>query len=163
MDLNRVLLAGRLTADPAIKQLPSGDPVCDFRIAINRYWKDQETNEKREEVCFIDAKCYGPRGETIHNSFKKGKTILVEGRLRFEQWEKEGQKHSKHVCVVERFEFVDPAPANGSRSESSPTDAVASTPATPQNGRASSAFARRRREKVPAGAAAGANPSEGPF
>src|ERR1700689_1774305 len=100
LDLNRVFLAGRLTSDPELVQLPSGDSVCNFRLAINRYWKDQQTNEKREDVCFIDAKCFGARGQVIHDNFKKGRGILVEGRLRFETWEKEGQKHSKHVAVV---------------------------------------------------------------
>lgn len=106
-DYCKVIIVGRLTADPETKTLPSGDPVTDVRLAINRQWKDAKTSEKREEVCFLDAVCYGKRAPALAEYFHKGSRILVEGRLKYEEWEKDGQKRSKHRLVIESWSFID--------------------------------------------------------
>lgn len=107
MDLNRILIAGRLTGDPEKHLLPSGDSVTNVRLAVNRKWRDKETTELREETCFVDGKAYGKRAEPLAAFFHKGKPILVEGHLRMEQWEKEGERRTKHVIVIDAFHFVD--------------------------------------------------------
>lgn len=104
---NKVILLGNLTRDPELKYLPSGTAVCEFGIAVNRRWKGQE-GEQQESTCFIDCRCYGPRGETINQYMSKGRQILVEGRLDFQQWTaQDGSKRSKHLVIVENFQFMD--------------------------------------------------------
>ena len=105
--LNKVLLIGNLTRDPEVKMLSNGRPVCNFGLALNRNFKDAEGNRK-EEVTFVDIECYGPRAEAVGRFFTKGRSIFVEGRLKFDQWEsKEGEKRSALRVVLDNFEFVD--------------------------------------------------------
>ena len=105
--LNKVLLIGNLTRDPDVKMLSNGRPVCNFGLALNRNFKDAEGNRK-EEVTFVDVECYGPRAEAVGRFFTKGRSIFVEGRLKFDQWEsKEGEKRSALRVVLDNFEFVD--------------------------------------------------------
>lgn len=103
---NKVILAGNLTRDPQLSNLPSGTPVCEFGLAMNRKWKGQD-GQQREEVCYVDCRCFGRPAETINKYMTKGQSILIEGHLRFEQWEsKEGQKRSRLSVVVDGFQFL---------------------------------------------------------
>jgi len=105
-NFNRVILAGNLTRDPQLSYTPSNTPVCEFGMAINRRWRDRDGNSK-EEVCYVDLICYGPRAETINKYMNKGQPIMVEGRLRFRKWtDKEGQNRSKLDVFVENFTFI---------------------------------------------------------
>jgi single-strand DNA-binding protein len=93
-----------MTRDVQVKNLPSGTVVAEFGIAVNH--KYTSNGEKREEVMFLDCAAFGKLGEIISQYFSKGKPILVNGRLKLDQWEKDGQKRSKHGLVVENFTFV---------------------------------------------------------
>jgi single-strand DNA-binding protein len=107
---NKVILMGHLTRDPQPRTLPNSQTqVCDFALAVNRRWKDAEGKE-REEVLFIDCSAFGKTGETIAGHLSKGRPIHVEGRLRLDRWEQEGQARSKIRVVVEQFHFVDRKP-----------------------------------------------------
>lgn len=107
MDLNKVMLLGRLCANPEMRTLPSGMPVANLRLAINRHWRDKQTNVVREEACFVDVESFGKQAELIRTYFTKGKPIFVEGRLRLDAWEtKEGEKRSRIKVVLDRFQFV---------------------------------------------------------
>jgi single-strand DNA-binding protein len=87
--------------------LPSNTPVCEFGMAINRKWKSQ-SGEMRDETCFVDLRMYGRRAEVLNQYLSKGRPLLVEGRLQYQQWEgKDGVKRSKHIVVVDDFEFID--------------------------------------------------------
>lgn len=111
---NKVILAGNLTRDPQLSYLPSNTPVVEFGLAINRKWKDQ-SGAMREDTCFVDMQAYGKQAETINQYMNKGKPILVEGRLKFDQWQgKDGEKKSKLRVVVENFQFLG-APSGGQR------------------------------------------------
>ena len=104
---NKVILMGNLTRDPELKFLLSGTLVVNFAVETSESWKDKHTGEKREEVCFVDLEALGRQAEVISEYFSRGKPILVEGRLKFDQWETEdGQKRSKHRVRVDRFSFV---------------------------------------------------------
>lgn len=106
-NLNKVLLMGNLTRDPELKFLPSGTPVCELGLAINRRWNDQQTGEKKEQTCFVDLTAYGRQAETLNQYMKKGRPLFVEGRLDYAAWETpEGQKRSKLRVVVENFQFI---------------------------------------------------------
>jgi single-strand DNA-binding protein len=110
---NKVILMGNLTRDPELRSLPSGTTVVNFGLAVSERWKDKTTGEQREEVCFVDVDAFGRQGEVVNEYFSKGKPILVEGRLRFRQWETDsGEKRSKLSVTLDRFSFV------GSRQDS---------------------------------------------
>lgn len=113
---NKVILMGNLTRDPELKTLPSQTVVCDFALAVNRRWKDANGGD-REDVLFIDCAAFGKTGETIAGNLTKGRPIHIEGRLRLETWEKDGERRSKIRVVVEQFRFVDPKPGNGQPAE----------------------------------------------
>ena len=104
---NKVILMGNLTRDPQLKYLPSQTAVAEFGLAVNRKFRTQQ-GEDREEVAFIDCSAFGKTGEVINQYFTKGRPILVEGRLKYDQWEDKqgGGKRSRLTVVVENFQFV---------------------------------------------------------
>ncbi len=106
-NLNRVLLIGRLTRDPETRSLPSGSSVVSFGLAVNRVYNNRQSGEKVEETAFIDCEAWARTGETIARYMKKGRQLFVEGRLKFDSWEREGQRRSKLSVVVENFQFID--------------------------------------------------------
>ena len=141
-NFNKVILIGNLTRDPQMSYLPSQTPVVEFGLAVNRRWRDQQS-QQREETCFIDCRCYGKQAETINQYMSKGRPILIEGRLQFDQWEgKDGSKHSKHRIFVERFQFLGAAgPQKGAPGRSARPQTQAATasggaeqPAPPDDG-----------------------------
>jgi len=104
---NKVILMGNLTRDPELRQTQSGTSVCRFSIAVNRSYNAQD-GSARDETCFVEIDCFGKSAENIAKFFNKGKPILVEGRLRQDSWDDKqtGQKRTKLMVVLERFEFV---------------------------------------------------------
>ncbi len=105
-NFNKVLLMGNLTRDVELRSVNSGQQVAAFGLAINRYWYTPD-GEKREETTFVDCEAWGKTAETLSRFLSKGRPVFVEGRLKLDQWEKEGQKFSKLRVVVETFQFVD--------------------------------------------------------
>jgi single-strand DNA-binding protein len=108
---NRVFLMGNLTRDPEVRYLPSGQPVAELRMAVNRRYKTAKGEEK-EEVCFVNVAAWGRTAETCSQYLSKGSPLFVEGRLRYEEWEKDGQKHNRLGVVAERVQFIG-APRRG--------------------------------------------------
>ncbi len=111
---NKVILMGNLTRDPELRQTQSGTSVCRFSIAVNRSYNSQD-GSLRDETCFVEIDCFGKSAENVAKYFSKGKPILVEGRLRQDTWEDKqtGQKRTKLMVVLERFEFIGSARDNG--------------------------------------------------
>jgi len=125
---NKVILLGNLTRDPQLRYLPNNNPVCDFGLAANRRWRDRDGNQ-HDEVCFVDLAAFGRQAEVINQYMSKGRTMLVEGRLKFDSWTgQDGQKRSKHSIVVESFQFVGPregaAPGGGASRGTGDVDQV---------------------------------------
>lgn len=101
-NLNRIILAGKLTRDPELRYAGSGTAVCGFGLAVNSGTRD------KEEVLFIDITAFGKQAETASEYLTKGRSVLIEGRLQFRTWEdKEGQKRSKHAVIADRIQFLD--------------------------------------------------------
>jgi single-strand DNA-binding protein len=125
---NRVILAGNLTRDPELRYTPKGTAIARLGIACNRKWKS-ETGELKEEVTFVDVDAFGKQAETISQYLKKGRPILIEGRLRYDTWEdkQSGQKKSKLGVVLESFQFLD----SGGRGEGGTPAPSRPTPAAP--------------------------------
>src|SRR5277367_1770148 len=107
-NFNKVILAGNLTRDPELRYTPKGMAIAKFGLAINRTWKS-ETGESKEEVTFVDVDAFGRSAENIGQYFKKGRPILIEGRLKLDQWDDKqtGQKRSRLGIVLESFQFLD--------------------------------------------------------
>ena len=104
---NKVILVGNLTRDPELRYLPSGSAVCNTGIATNRKFKSQ-TGEQKEEVCFIDITFFGRSAEIANQYLKRGSKILVEGRLKLDQWtDQSGAKRSKHSVSVDSLQMLD--------------------------------------------------------
>ena len=116
---NKVIIAGNLTRDPEMRYTSKGTAVVRFGLATNRKWKT-ETGEMKEEVTFVDIDAFGRQAEVIAQYMKKGKPLLVEGRLKLDEWEDKNthQKVSKLRVVLESFTFID-----SNRSDASPGDA----------------------------------------
>ena len=127
---NKVILAGNLTRDPELRYTPKGTAIANFGLAINRKWKS-ESGETKEEVAFVDVEAWDRQAEVIAQYFKKGRPILVEGRLKFDQWEDKNthQKQSKLRVRLETFSFIDSKGADDSASSDAPRARPAAAPA----------------------------------
>lgn len=112
-NLNRVMLIGRLTRDPETRHTPSGQSVTSFGLAINRTYRRKDSDEQVEETTFVDCEAWGKTGETFARYMKKGRQAYVEGRLKLDSWEKDGQKRSKLSVVMEEFQFLDGGAGGG--------------------------------------------------
>jgi single-strand DNA-binding protein len=108
MNFNKVILMGRVTADPVLRVFDDGNKVVSFSIATNRTWKGSD-NQKREEVCFVDCKAFGSRAQAINDFMDKGRPIFIEGHLHLDKWvDADSQKNMSRLrVVVDNFEFLD--------------------------------------------------------
>ncbi len=151
-NFNKVIIAGNLTRDPELRYLPKGTAVAKIGMALNRTWKN-EAGEQQEEVTFVDVEAFGRQAEVINQYLKKGRPILVEGRLKLDQWEDKNthQKVSKLKIVLESFSFLDSRGAGGGSGDSGPR-ARSGGPEAPNSG-----------EPVPSGAPAGPEEDDVPF
>lgn len=102
---NRVILMGNLTRDPELRYIPSGMAVSDVTVAVN----DKRKNAKGdwvEETTFIDVTLWGRTAEVVNEYLSKGSPIFIEGRLKLDSWESDGQKKYKLRVVCERMQMV---------------------------------------------------------
>jgi single-strand DNA-binding protein len=132
-DLNKVMITGNLTRDPEARVLPSGMALCKLGIANNRRYRDKN-GEQKEETLFINATCWGKTAEYVRDHFKKGRPVLIEGRLKLNEWDDKtsGQKRSTIEITAERVQALDweergggssgGGSRGGSRSSSAPSD-----------------------------------------
>ncbi len=113
---NKVILVGNLTRDPEVRYTPGGSAVCDITLAVNYQWTDKRTNERKEEVSFIDVTLWGRTAEIAGEYLAKGRPVLVEGRLQQDKWDDKetGQKRSKLKVVADAMQLL------GGRSEGAP-------------------------------------------
>lgn len=111
---NKVILAGNLTRDPELRYTPSGVAIARISLAINRSWRS-ESGENREEVTYVEVDAFRRQAETLGQYLKKGSPLLVEGRLKLDQWEdkQSGQKRSRLGVVLDSFQFLDSAASRG--------------------------------------------------
>lgn len=105
-NLNRVFLAGNLTRDPEIRYSQAGKAVADLNLAVNRKYK-LSSGEFKEDVCFVNIVAWERLAELAGEYLRKGSSILVEGSLRYDQWESNGEKKSRLRVVADRIQFLD--------------------------------------------------------
>jgi single-strand DNA-binding protein len=104
---NKVILIGNLTRDPELRYTPQGVAIAKIGLAVNRTWKN-EAGESKEEVTFVDVDAFRRQAETLAQYLKKGSPLMVEGRLKLDQWDDKqtGQKRSRLGVVLEGFQFL---------------------------------------------------------
>lgn len=104
-DLNKVFLAGNLTRDPELKYLSNGNPLCKLGLAVSRKFKTKD-GDLREETLFINVTVWGKSAEFCGENLKKGRPVLVEGRLRSNDWEDKntGQKRTMIEVTADRVQ-----------------------------------------------------------
>ncbi len=129
---NKVILVGNLTRDPELRYTPKGTAIARLGIAINRSWRT-DTGETREEVTFVDVDAFGRQAETLGQYMKKGRPIMIEGRLKLDTWEDKqtNQKRSKLGVVLESFQFLDSGGSRGSAEEAGPSESRVRSAAPP--------------------------------
>ncbi|MCH7990063.1 MAG: single-stranded DNA-binding protein [Planctomycetes bacterium] len=127
---NRVILMGNLTRDPQVRYTPGGTAVTDIGLAVNRTWFDKTTQQKREDVTFIDVTLWGRQAEVAGEYLSKGRSVLIEGRLQLDQWDDKetGQKRSKLKVVCENMTMVGGRPSGSPQGESANPEAQFSEP-----------------------------------
>jgi len=135
---NKVILMGNLTRDPELRVTANGNSICKLGLATSRVYSTKD-GERREETTFVDIDAFGKQAEVINKYMRKGRPIMVEGRLKLDQWESDGQKRSKLSVVLENFQFLgsrddnDDGSSGGGYEKSSPparSASAASAPAT---------------------------------
>ena len=105
MNLNKAFIAGRLTADPQLRQTTGGQAVASFSLATNRVWTDK-AGAKQEAVEYHNIVVWGRQAEIVSKFLTKGALALVEGRLQTRDWEgKDGAKRKTTEIVAERVQF----------------------------------------------------------
>ncbi|MDI6820751.1 MAG: single-stranded DNA-binding protein [Patescibacteria group bacterium] len=132
MNLNKVFLIGRLTADPQLRTTPAGQSVASFSIATNRVWVNKQ-GEKQEDVQFHNVVVWGRQAEVANQFLKKGGLVLVEGRIQTRNWQdKQGQKRWTTEIICERIQLgprsggfsPDRAPMSSATDQKIPADVI---------------------------------------
>lgn len=106
MSINRVIISGNLTRDPELRSTASGMAVLSMGVAVNDRRRNQQTGEWEDYPNFVDCTMFGARAESLSRFLSKGTKVTIEGKLRWSQWERDGQKRSKLEVVVDDLEFM---------------------------------------------------------
>ena len=111
---NKVILLGNLTRDPEVRYTPKGSAVTDIGMAVNRVYTT-DNGEKREETTFVDVTLWGRTAEIAGEYLKKGRPVLIEGRLQLDTWDdkQSGQKRSKLKVIGEGMQLIGSRPGGG--------------------------------------------------
>lgn len=119
MNLNKVIIVGRVTADPELRTIASGTHVVSFSIATNRNWTDKD-GQKKEETEFHNIVAWGRQADIINQFSKKGSMLMIEGRLQTRSWEgKDGQTRRTTEIITERVQ-LGPRPGGGAAPSPAP-------------------------------------------
>lgn len=105
-NMNRVFLAGNLTRDPEIRYTQTGKAIADLNLAINRRYKTS-SGELKEDTCFVNIVAWERQAELAGEYLRKGSSVLIEGSLRLDQWETNGEKRSRLRVAADRIQFLD--------------------------------------------------------
>ena len=123
---------GNLTRDPELRYTPKGTAVAKLGLAVNRSWRNAE-GQQQDETTFVDVDAFGKQAETLGQYMQKGRPILIEGRLKLDQWEDKstGQSRSKLGVILEKFSFVGGGGQNSGNTTSSQATAPPPTSEVP--------------------------------
>lgn len=137
MSINRVVISGNLTRDPEVRTTASGMPVMSIGVAVNDRRRNSQTGEWEDYANFIDCTMFGNRAQNVSQYLSKGSKVTLEGKLRWSQWERDGQKRSKIEVIIDDLDFANNRNSGGqggnfnSQNESYGDASTYSAPATP--------------------------------
>ena len=115
---NKVILVGNLTRDPELRVTGTGLSICKLGLAVNRSYTSKD-GESKDETTYVDVDAFGKQAEILGKYMQKGRPLMIEGRLKLDQWESnDGQKRSKLGVVLESFQFIGGRDDNVSNSTS---------------------------------------------
>lgn len=117
---NRVIVAGNVTRDIELRYLSSGTAVADIGLAVNDRVK--KNDQWVDETTFIDITLWARTAEVAAEYLSKGSSVLIEGRLKLETWEKDGQKRSKLKVIGEKMQLLDKKSDRQERGEEQPAE-----------------------------------------
>lgn len=113
---NRIQLMGNLTKNPELRYLPGGTAIVEVPIAVNERYKKSGDTEYTETVSFFDLVFWNRTAEVVNEYLSKGSPVFIEGRLKQDRYEKDGEKRSKVKVVVEQMRMIGGKPADDSES-----------------------------------------------
>ena len=106
MNLNKVFLIGNLTSDPELRNTPSGQPVCSFRIATNRIWNDRSSGQQQQKTEYHNIVAWRRLAEIASQFLNKGGLVFIEGRLETKSWQDpSGNKRYRTEILAERMQL----------------------------------------------------------
>ena len=136
MDLNKVMIIGRLTRDPELRTIPSGANVCSIGLATNFVYNNKETGQKVEQVEYHNVTLWRKLGEIANQYLKKGRRVYIEGRLQTRSWDaQDGSKKYRTDIVADNMIMLDGASGGGATApatEEAPSSPKPEAPAAPQ-------------------------------
>jgi len=104
---NKVILMGNLTRDPELRYTPDGVAICNFSLAVNDSYRKGSEGESKDDTMFIDVTTFRKQAENCGQYLKKGRRVLVDGRLRLERWQaQDGANRSKHTVSANVVQFL---------------------------------------------------------
>ena len=105
-NINRVVLTGNLTADPDLRNLPSGTSVCKLRVACNTRRKDSASGEYVDKPNYFDVTVWGAQGENVAQHLAKARGVAIDGRLEWREWEQDANKRQAVEIVADSVQFL---------------------------------------------------------
>ncbi|OAI14056.1 single-stranded DNA-binding protein [Methylomonas lenta] len=142
--LNKVMLIGRLGADPEIRYMPSGDSIATLNVATSRRWKDRNSGERKEETEWHRVTFFGPVAKVCGDYLKKGSQVYIEGRIKTDKYQKDGVDVYRTGIIGEQMNMLD------SRSGGTANYSDNSPPASSHDNRQSAPAAASGPQSTPA-------------
>src|ERR1700761_8852667 len=130
---NKVVLVGNLTRDPELRYTPKGTAIAKIGLAVNRVWTN-ESGEKKEEVTYVDVDVFGRTAENVGQYMRKGRPIMIEGRLKLDQWDDKqtGAHRGRLGVIAETVQFLGGGQQGGGEGGGAPAAAPrAARPSAP--------------------------------
>ena len=130
-DINHVVLVGRLTRDAELKYTAGGQAVCKFSVAVNR--RRKQGDQWVDEPSFFDVVLWGRQGETLNQYLVKGKQVGIDGELRQDRWEQDGQNRSRVEIVANNLQLLGSGAGNSGNGGASSFGKGQETPPVSEN------------------------------
>lgn len=129
MNINKVILVGNLASDPELRTTPSGQQVCSFRLATNRFWSDKTTGQKQSKTEFHTVVAWGKLADIASRYLAKGNMAFVEGRLETRSWQdSSGTKHFRTEIIASNLQLGPKSVKSASASEGSEEESIVEPP-----------------------------------
>ncbi len=127
---NRVILMGNLCRDPELRKTPGGLSVVELRLAVNETFRNRTTNERVEKTCFVDVVVWHQQAEVCSQYLSKGRAVLVEGRLQYDEWKnQQGETRNRLRVQADRVRFIGSGRSVSGQSESTEDGFARAAPA----------------------------------